>query len=234
VAPTPLPEPATSATVVSGAGPAAADPARAGGVRPGQLRVVPWIDPTIERVGHDPRSAYVERFWLGVLGPSGTWLIRRLTDEIDRHPAGCTVDLAETARSIGLGTKGGRHTTILHAVDRTCEFGITRYLSDDTLALRRRLPPLTRHQIARLPPRLRAEHQQWVTSAPVVPDPAEVRRRAQQLAVSLAELGEEVSEIERQLHRWRFHPALAHEVATWAWERRHGSDPTTPSSAEAS
>ncbi len=34
------------------------------------LHIRPWPDPVIDRLGHDPRSAYVERFWLGVLGPS--------------------------------------------------------------------------------------------------------------------------------------------------------------------
>ena len=29
----------------------------------------PWPDPVIDEVGHDPRSAYVETFWLAVLGP---------------------------------------------------------------------------------------------------------------------------------------------------------------------
>jgi hypothetical protein len=36
------------------------------------LPVRPWPDPVIDALGHDPRSAYVERFWLGILGPSTT------------------------------------------------------------------------------------------------------------------------------------------------------------------
>ena len=28
------------------------------------LRISRWDDPVLEAVGHDPRSAYVERFWL--------------------------------------------------------------------------------------------------------------------------------------------------------------------------
>ncbi len=35
-----------------------------------RLTVEAWPDPVIDQLGHDPRSAYVERFWLGVLGPS--------------------------------------------------------------------------------------------------------------------------------------------------------------------
>ena len=33
------------------------------------LRIEAWIDPVIDELGHDPRSAYVETFWLPVLGP---------------------------------------------------------------------------------------------------------------------------------------------------------------------
>ena len=36
------------------------------------IRVLPWPDPVIDSLGFDPRTAYVERFWLGVLGPTST------------------------------------------------------------------------------------------------------------------------------------------------------------------
>ncbi len=42
------------------------------------LPVRPWPDGVIDALGHDPRSLYVERFWLGILGPSTTWLLRFL------------------------------------------------------------------------------------------------------------------------------------------------------------
>ena len=47
------------------------------------VRVVPWPDPVVEEHGHDPRSAYVERYWLGLLGPTATWLVRRLASLVD-------------------------------------------------------------------------------------------------------------------------------------------------------
>jgi hypothetical protein len=34
------------------------------------LRVEPRHDPVIDEVGYDPRSDYVEKFWLPVLGPT--------------------------------------------------------------------------------------------------------------------------------------------------------------------
>jgi len=45
-----------------------------------QLRVEAWDDPLVDRLGHDPRSTYTEHYWLGILGPSACWLLRRLAD----------------------------------------------------------------------------------------------------------------------------------------------------------
>jgi hypothetical protein len=70
------------------------------------LHIKPWPDPVIDRVGHDPRSAYVERFWLGILGPSTTWLLRRLAAGLEAAPAGFDLTLSETARCLGLGGEG--------------------------------------------------------------------------------------------------------------------------------
>src|SRR3954469_10018177 len=50
------------------------------------LTIRPWPDEVIDALGHDPRSAYVERFWLGVLGPSAIWLLRRLGAGLDAPP----------------------------------------------------------------------------------------------------------------------------------------------------
>ena len=37
---------------------------------PGSLAIEPWPDDVIDALGHDPRSQYVEIYWLGILGPS--------------------------------------------------------------------------------------------------------------------------------------------------------------------
>jgi len=33
----------------------------------GAIRVMPWPDPVLDAIGHDPRSWYVETFWLPTL-----------------------------------------------------------------------------------------------------------------------------------------------------------------------
>ncbi len=37
---------------------------------PATLTITPWPDPLLDTLGHDPRSLYVETFWLPTLGPT--------------------------------------------------------------------------------------------------------------------------------------------------------------------
>ena len=66
---------------------------------------------------------------------------------------------------------------------------------------------------------LQAEHAAWVDRAPAAVDADDLRDQARRLALTLLELGEDGEATERQLHRWRFHPALASEATAWALER---------------
>jgi hypothetical protein len=192
------------------------------------ISVEPWPDPVVDELGHDPRSPYVERFWLSILGPSTLWLLRRLADGLDGTPEGFVLDLQEAARSIGVGLGGGRGSPFLRSIDRSCRFGAARFVADDTLAVRRKLPPLTQRQVARLPEVLQHEHATWLTQQPTRPTVHEMRTRARQLALSLLDIGEDISATERQLHGWRFHPAVAHEAVRWAvdQQRTHAVSPS--------
>jgi hypothetical protein len=183
------------------------------------IAVEPWTDPVVDQLGHDPRSHYVERFWLATLGPSTVWLLRRLADGLDHQPEGFSLDLQDTARSIGVGLRGGRSSPFFRSVDRSCRFGAARFVAQDTLAVRRKLPPLNQRQVARLPTALQREHAQWIEHQPRRPSVEQMRTRARQLALSLLEIGEDTSAAERQLHSWRFHPAIAHDAVHWALER---------------
>jgi hypothetical protein len=190
------------------------------------LVVRPWEDAVIDELGHDPRSAYVERFWLGILGPSATWLLRRLVAGFDAAPGGYELDLPTTATELGLGNRSGKHAPFVRSIERCCRFGATDLLDDATLRVRRKLPPLTRVQVERLPDGLRSEHQVW-TERPGASEPPvdfeQSRQRARQLALSLLQLGEDGETTERQLHRWRIHPALAHEATAWAVDRHRAA-----------
>lgn len=186
------------------------------------LTVEPWTDPLVDELGVDPRAPYVERFWLPVLGPSTVWLLRRVADRLDAEPDGFRLDLGDTARCLGVGMRGGRNAPILKTVERCCRFGAARMFGHDHLSVRRRLAPLNRSQVERLPDWLQAEHAEWVARPSDVPVVEQMRQRARRLALSLLELGESPEACERQLHAWRFHPAVAFDAVRWA--RSSGTD----------
>jgi hypothetical protein len=187
------------------------------------LRVEPWVDDVIDKVGFDPRSPYVERFWLSIIGPSTTWLMRRLASGFDASPQGFDLPLGETARALGLGDKGGRHSPFLRTVNRMIQFELAKVTGPEQLAVRRRLPPLSRRHTVRLSPALQEAHSRW--QADQLRDPPEEgqRKRARHLALSLLELGEDPESVERQLTRWRYHPALVKDAAAWATERHRSA-----------
>ncbi|MFZ6005505.1 MAG: hypothetical protein ACOYXM_16405 [Actinomycetota bacterium] len=189
------------------------------------LAVTPWPDIVIDEVGHDPRSPYVEQFWLGVLGPTATWLMRRLVTRLDESPAGFELDLAVMAGELGLGHRPGQNSPFLRSIQRCCHFGAAEMTHAGALRVRRKLPPLTRLQLERLPEPLRASHDAWLaghgpTSTLAV---EQLRNRARHLALSLLELGEDGEATERQLHRWRIHPAMAHDATAWAVARHRAA-----------
>jgi hypothetical protein len=189
------------------------------------LTVRPWPDDVIDRVGHDPRSAYVERFWLPLLGPSSVLLLRRLASELEDHPAEVSLPVEGTARSLGLGVRGGRGSTFLRTVERCRQFQLV-HLEDDgrTLLARRKLPPLNRGQVGRLPEAVQAQHERWVLAdVRARADGEQERRRARLLALSLFELGEATEDVERRLLRWRFPPPVAREGTAWALARHRAA-----------
>lgn len=185
------------------------------------LRIVPWVDPLIDRLGHDPRSAYVETFWLGVLGPSATWFLRRAVTWLDEEPDGVELDLEETAAELGLGGRSGRHAPFPKTLDRCILFGMAQRAGGD-LAVRRRLPPLSGRHLVRLPPHLQDRHQRWSDQHRRA-KAEDTQDRARQLALSLVRLGEDATAIEQQLARWRVHPAAAHDAVSWAMTHEHAA-----------
>src|SRR5881227_2628443 len=91
------------------------------------LTVRPWPDDVIDVLGHDPRSTYVETYWLGILGPSTTWLLRRLVAGLEASPSGYDLPLSETASCLGLGNKGGRHSPFMRSLARCVKFDLAHY-----------------------------------------------------------------------------------------------------------
>jgi hypothetical protein len=127
---------------------------------PAHATIRPWVDPVVDEHGHDPRSWYVEQFWLGVIGPTATWIMRRLASGFDTEPSGFTIDLAHTATAMGLSFTKGVQSPFGKALQRCVMFGLAHPLSDG-FAVRRRFPPVAQRHLRKLPDELQAAHDEW-------------------------------------------------------------------------
>lgn len=110
----------------------------------------PLRDPVIDKCGFDARHVYVETYWLPILGPSAVLAARRITDWLDREPAGVSIDLVEFGASLGIGAGTGRHTHINRTLGRLVDFGMAR-ISGDHLEVHMTLPPVPLRLRRRLP-----------------------------------------------------------------------------------
>lgn len=124
-------------------------------------RSVLWVirlhDPVVEAVGFDARSAYVEAYWLGILGPAALLALRRMVDSLAQHPDGFFLELGRLARELGLGESTARHAPVVKAVARLVGFNMAA-VKDNALAVRCSVPPLARRHLARLPVHLAERH----------------------------------------------------------------------------
>lgn len=183
------------------------------------LRVEAWPDALIDTLGHDPRSAYVERFWLGVLGPSTLWLIRRIVAELENTPEGFDLDLDETAGALGLRNNGGKHSAFARSLGRTCQFGLAKVADINVLAVRRRIPPLTQGQLRKLPLGVQLEHRALAERHVDRSRDEQIMSRAVNVALSLISNGDDRETARLQLERWDFESEVAASAASAAWTK---------------
>ncbi len=176
--------------------------------RPGSIIVRPWVDPVVDDDGFDARSRYVETFWLGVLGPTATWLLRRLIAGLEQSPDGYDLDLDTTARAMGLSFTAGRSSPFGKALERCVMFGLAHPI-EGGLAVRRRIPPVSFRHLRRMPDALQAAHAGWMQPAPAIDEFS----RAHRLAATMLDLGDEPSMIEHRLVALGVGDAVAAEVA---------------------
>jgi hypothetical protein len=172
------------------------------------IAIRPWVDPVVDDDGFDPRSRYVEIFWLGVLGPTATWLLRRLVAGLERSPEGYDLDLHATAQAMGLSYSTGRTSPFSKALQRCVMFGLAHPI-DGGLAVRRRVPPISFRHLRRMPESVQAAHDDWLHSAIGVDE----LTRAHRLATTMLDLGDDPSEIEHHLVALGVTEAVAAEVA---------------------
>ena len=187
-------------------------------VRTETVRIRPWVDPVIDTLGFDPRSFYCEKFWLPALGPTALLLMRRFAVSFDDQPEGTELELSQLAQSLGLGAGLGSSSPIARTLTRLAQFDLVQEL-DGGLAVRRRLPPVNRRHIRRLPVHLQRAHEEWMAAQLRDPAGEAERRNSRRLALTLVELGEPLDVAERTLGAAGFSPAVCRESSAWAWDR---------------
>jgi hypothetical protein len=163
-------------------------------VRSATLTIRPWVDPVVDDDGFDPRSRYVELFWLGVLGPTATWLVRRLVAGLEQSPEGYDLDLDAIARAMGLSYSAGRASPFSRALQRCVMFGLAHPVPDG-MAVRRRVPPVSTRHLQRMPLELQQAHEQWQRTTIGLDE----LTRAHRLATTMLDLGDDTSVIEHHL-----------------------------------
>src|SRR5690349_11979193 len=150
---------------------------------PAAIRVMPWPDPVLDVIGHDPRSWYAETFWLPTLGPTSLLLLRHLADRFEQQPQGVDLPVADTAAALGLGPRDGDQSPLVRSLQRLQQFELAVHDGDTTVAVRRALPPVHRRHVRRLPAALQARHAEWTAEQSSPVDLA--RRRARRFALTL-------------------------------------------------
>lgn len=183
-----------------------------------------WPDPVIDTIGHDPRSLYAEKFWLPTLGPTSLLLLRHLARRFEHGEGTDSVlelSLAAMSQTLGLGPRTGKNSPLVRSLGRLGQFDLSYAHSDGTVAVRRNLPPIGRRHQRRLPKSLTEEHQRWLGRSGGSRELVE--RRARRVALTMAELGEDVDLIEHTLFVMGFQPMVCRDAATWA-HARHRAD----------
>lgn len=186
--------------------------------RPTSIAVRPWVDPVVDDDGFDARSRYVEMYWLSVLGPTATWLLRRLVAGLEQSPDGYDLDLGATAQAMGLSFTRGRSSPFGKALERCVMFGLAHPI-DGGLAVRRRIPPVSYRHLRRMPDAVQASHATWLNAR----SGGDQFDRAHRLAATMLDVGDDPLEIEHHLIALGVADAVAAEVADNAYRLSRAS-----------
>jgi hypothetical protein len=196
--------------------------------KPTSVHVVAWPDPTLDSSGHDPRSFYVERFWLPLLGPTSVFLLRNMAASFESQPDGFDLEFAPTATQIGLGRKNGNWSPMQRSLRRLITLGLAAARDERALMVRRFLPIVSPRFADKLTKELREEHDRWLATVAANdsdPEVSRLRWRARRIALGLIALDDDFATVEAELLAWHLHPALAWDAADWAWRQANSGSP---------
>lgn len=158
------------------------------------VAVTAWHDPIVDEHGHDARSIYVEKFFLPVIGPTASFVLRRLADLLDSNPDGIEVDLADLAQQMGLSYRAGNNSPFAKALQRLVMFGLAHQTAHG-LAVRCRIPSVPQRHLNRMPISLQTEHRNLLDTTVSLDDFS----RAHTIALAMRSTGDTPARVERQL-----------------------------------
>lgn len=173
------------------------------------LVVVPWLDPIVDEVGFDVFSRYAEMFWLPIMGPSALWIMRRIVMGFDEFPGGYEMDTEEIALAVGLSFTQGANCPFSRALRRCQWFGAAQCVHGG-LAVRIKLPPVSRRQIQRFPASLKQSLAAWPVEST---DHQQLVERAKLIANALITTGDDTDLLESRLTRIGIPVGIAARVA---------------------
>ena len=125
-----------------------------------------WPDPVTDAIGHDPNSLYVEVFWLAILGPTSTFLLRRANLLLKHSPDGYNLPRQHLAQELGLGNWRGPSSPFHKAIQRCSDFNLMLEQPGGKLYVRQHIPDIPRRMIHKLAPRLKLLHANWLATHP--------------------------------------------------------------------
>lgn len=180
------------------------------------LAIQRWTDPATEASGYDARSAYGEQFWLPTIGPTSLLLLRLLADELEHHPEGIHLSIAETAQRLGIGNREGSQSPVRRCIARLTQFELARHEGGAAYVVRVMLPRIHPRHFSRLPDPVRAVLPRWHEP---IDNFGALQQQSRQVAAVLAVQGASVRQIEQALAGRGFHPALCFAAAQWALDQ---------------
>ena len=99
--------------------------------------------------------------WLPVIGPSSTWLLRRLSGWSLASPDGLRVVLPELSESLGLGWSAGPNSSLQRSMRRLMMFGLSRW-ADGAFEVATMVPAISDRQLSRLSSGLVRAHDRMI------------------------------------------------------------------------
>jgi hypothetical protein len=174
------------------------------------LQFDPWHDPHFDRWGVEPRSPYVERFWVPVLGPSAFVLARNITAVFASHHGSYNID-TETQAAL-IGTSPGQLRRI---VERLVQFGLAKRIVTDHIAIRTSWPAIGNGALRQLPEPLRQAHGDWMLLTDTLDPEGASARRWWRYTITAHGTGVSPVELDVHLRRMNCDEQLRVEFVDW-------------------